>query len=238
MILTAKTQIERRYTVGEVEVRQYNGDKYRIEGHAAVFGKRSADLGGFHETVAPGAFSKTIQEADVRGLWNHDPNYVLGRSAAQTLKLSVDSTGLLYQIDPPDTTWARDLLVSMERGDVSNSSFAFRTIKDDWGLDDEEYPHRSLLEVGLVDVSVVTYPAYPDADSGVGRSAALASIAMRSGRDIEELTPDALKALLTGEPEETRSEPEPIATDTTPVEVWAKRARLWAALEKGTYHPE
>lgn len=222
-------------TAGEVEVRQYDGNKLRIEGYAAMFGKRSHDLGGFHEYVENSAFTKTLNEADVRGLWNHDKNYVLGRSTAGTLQLSTDSTGLHYLIDPPDTTWARDLMVSMERGDVSGSSFSFRTIKDDWSLDENDYPKRSLLEVGLIDVSVVTYPAYPDAPSGV-RDLALAGIAERSGKDVEDLTPEELRALLAG----STGEPDPASDGktegTTPLLIEEIEAAI-ASAEAGLYVP-
>lgn len=214
-----------------MEVRQYDGNKFHIEGYAAVFGKRSQNLGGFREYVEPGAFTKTLAEADVRGLWNHDKNYVLGRSKSGTLNLSTDSTGLHYQIDPPDTTWARDLMISMERGDVSNSSFQFRTIKDDWALDDDDFPKRSLLEVGLVDVSVVTFPAYLDAPSGISRSAALAGIAERAGVDNpEDLTPEELRALLSESTDGVKPEPDDKATTSRQLYMRAELARVEAGL--------
>jgi len=130
-------------------------------GHAAVFDSWSQDLGGFKEIVRAGAFTKTLQEADVRATFNHDPNYVLGRNKAETLTLGEDKEGLAVDIDPPDTTWAKDLRVSMGRGDINQMSFAFRTIKDNWWTEDEE-SKRELLELSLDngDVSIVTYPAY------------------------------------------------------------------------------
>jgi len=135
----------------------------KIVGYAAVFNQLSEDLGGFREKISPGAFRKTIQEADIRALWNHDSNYVLGRNKSGTLKLEEDSHGLRIEITPPETTWAKDLITSMKRGDVDQMSFGFRTIKDRWENDGGRNI-RTLLEVELFDVSPVTYPSYPQTE--------------------------------------------------------------------------
>jgi hypothetical protein len=189
--------IERRFTSGEVEVRQ-RGSETVIEGHAAVFDKLSQNLGGFVERVMPGAFTKTLQEADVRALYNHDENLVLGRNKSGTLDLSEDDTGLYYRITPPNTTYARDLMTVIERGDVSQSSFAFMAIEDEWGLSEQDFPRRDLMQVHLVDVSPVTYAAYLDTDTGTGgRSAALAGLARRAGVPVADLSdPEAIKRVL------------------------------------------
>lgn len=148
----------------------------RIRGHAAVFDSDSEDMGGngirILERVAHGAFSKTLQEADVRALINHDPNLVLGRNKAKTLALAEDERGLAVDIDPPSTQYARDLAVSMERGDVNQMSFAFRAMKDRWEKTKDDATGvttytRTLLEAKLYDVSVVTFPAYPDTDASM-----------------------------------------------------------------------
>jgi HK97 family phage prohead protease len=178
---------ERRFIQNEFEIRsEANG--FIVAGHAAVFDSRSQNLGGFVEDVAHGAFAKTIQEADVRALWNHDANFPLGRNRAGTLRLAEDESGLYYEVDMPDTTYARDLVVSMQRGDVTQSSFGFRVIKDDWGLTEDDFPVRTLKEVALSDVSPVTYPAYLDADSGV------ASRALRRFADSHDLPFEAVAA--------------------------------------------
>ena len=109
---------------------------------------------------------------DVRGLFNHDPNLVLGRTLAGTLTLEDNPpTGLRYIIDPPDVSYANDLRVSMERGDVNQSSFAFRIARggDVWEEDEESgLLIRTITKFsGLYDMSPVTYPAYPSTDSGV-----------------------------------------------------------------------
>ena len=219
--------LERRMTSGEVEVRKHDG-KDVIEGHAAVFDRLSQNLGGFVERVNRGAFKKTITEADVRALMNHDENYVLGRNKSGTLELSEDNSGLYYRISPPDTTYARDLLVVMERGDITQSSFAFYTVEDDWGTTDQDFPLRDLREVKLVDVSPVTYPAYLDADSGVSRMSALAGLAKRSGVPITELV-DAttIRKAITGEKAEGPSD-----THSSEPNRWARRAQFMRDLER------
>lgn len=173
------TSPERRVlALADMEVRvSAEGEAPKITGYGAVFNSPSevmSDMFGlpFREYVAPGAFTRTLKQgADVRALLNHDPNYVLGRSKSGTLRLWEDSKGLGYEVSPPDTQWARDLLATMRRGDIDQSSFAFRTIKDRWGVgkDDagNEIDERWLLEAQLYDVSPVTYPAYPEATSDV-----------------------------------------------------------------------
>ncbi|MDK2986530.1 MAG: uncharacterized protein PWQ96_2174 [Clostridia bacterium] len=140
-----------------------------IEGHAAVFNQWSEELGvwfPFREKVLPGAFTDTIKTDDIRALYNHDVNYVLGRNKAGTLFLEEDDTGLKVRILPPDTQWAKDLLVSIERGDISQMSFGFIVISDRWGTE-EGTDVRELLKVKLYDVSPVTFPAYLQTDVGV-----------------------------------------------------------------------
>lgn len=155
---------EERCVVAGIEVRDVEGAAPKIIGHAAVFNRDSEDM-GFIERVAPGAFARAIAEKqDVRALWNHDRNYVLGRTASGTLALSEDSEGLRYEIDAPDVQWARDLHVSIQRGDVTQSSFAFSVVSEEWRKDDAGKWTRTLKDVDLYDVSPVTYPAYPDTD--------------------------------------------------------------------------
>lgn len=153
----------------EVRVVREDGDEgpRRIEGYAAVFGEWSEDLGGFREQIAPGAFKKTIQESDVRALFNHDANYVLGRSRSGTLSLREDERGLFFSVVPPETSWAHDLMVTMGREDVDQMSFGFETVRDRWEQDAEGMARRTLLEVKLFDVSPVTFPAYPQTSAQV-----------------------------------------------------------------------
>ena len=148
--------VERRYLPAEMRA----DEDGTIEGYAAVFDKWSEDLGWFIERIRQGAFKKTIKESDVRALFNHDPNYVLGRNKAGTLDLKEDDHGLHMRITPPEAGWAADLQESIKRGDIDQGSFGFKTIKDEWDHNAEP-AERELIELALFDVSVVTYPAYP-----------------------------------------------------------------------------
>lgn len=160
-------EIERRsFAVDSLNIEMREDSKPVIRGHAAVFNQLSEDLGGFREQIAPGAFIEAIERDDVRALFNHDANFVLGRTVSKTLRLSEDARGLAIEIDPPDTQAARDLMVSISRGDVSQMSFGF-TIRpggQDWAKDDDGRTIRTLKKVRLFDVSPVTYPAYPQTD--------------------------------------------------------------------------
>ncbi len=157
--------LERRtFGIVELRVEAADGDVVpSISGHAAVFDSLSEDLGGFRERVAPGAFAATIAEDDIRALFNHDPNLVLGRNRAGTLRLAEDDDGLAIGIDPPDTAAARDIVTMIKRGDVTQMSFGFRTISDEFQMVDGEVV-RTLKAVRLFDVSPVTFPAYPQTD--------------------------------------------------------------------------
>lgn len=161
---------EMRCYSGEVRAEQQSDQPTRIIGYGSVFNSRSEPLWGFREIIKPGAFDDVLTN-DVRALFNHDPNFILGRSAANTLALSVDDRGLQYNIVAPDTQTIRDLVIApMMRGDINQSSFAFQVARDgeDWYQDDEGIVIREISKFSrLYDVSPVTYPAYQDADSGV-----------------------------------------------------------------------
>lgn len=152
--------------------RAQDGKPHRLEGHAAVFDSETVIGNWFREVIRAGAFAQSIADKDdVRALWNHDANHVLGRTAAKTLRLKEDDTGLFFSADLPDTQTARDLAVSVDRGDVSQCSFGFelrstdgqRWIAGEKGMLDL----RELLDVKLWDVSPVTFPAYEDTDVGL-----------------------------------------------------------------------
>lgn len=176
------TEIERRsYELQEIQFDTRAENAPVIRGHAAVFNGLSENLGGFRETIAPGAFAEAIERDDVRALLNHDPSIVLGRNTAGTLRLSEDETGLAIEIDPPDTQAGRDLLVSLERRDITQMSFGFSVMPggQDWAEDDDGMTIRTLTSLRLFDVSPVAFPAYPQTD-----------IAAREYRDyLEHRTP-------------------------------------------------
>lgn len=153
--------MERRvFPVQELRVEPGEDGRRKIAGYSAVFDVLSVPLWGFRERIKPGAFAKTIQEADIRALWNHNADYVLGRTRAGTLGLEEDDLGLRVDISPPETQWANDLMVSIDRGDVDQMSFGFEAIQERWLTEGEEQI-RELVEVRLYDVSPVTFPAYP-----------------------------------------------------------------------------
>jgi len=154
-------RVEYRAWATNLELREPDGEPVRIVGYAAVFNQMSGDLGGFREVVAPGAFADSLAD-DVRALWNHDSKFILGRTTNGTLALEEDEHGLLVVIIPPDTQWARDLTVSIRRGDVTQMSFGFRVPEggDTWETREDGTLLRTLRRVELIDVSPVTFPAY------------------------------------------------------------------------------
>lgn len=212
---------EKRYTPGVIEARETDSG-FTIHGHASVFDS-PYELWGFREQVARGAFKKSLKEADVAALWNHDPNVVLGRNKSGTLRLSEDDKGLYYEVDLPDTQAARDLHTLIRRGDVYQSSFAFEIVKEAWDYPkdgDRDLPLRTIKEVRLFDVSPVTYPASPVTDVDVAR--AVRSLAEAMGLDPADAqtVPDLLaRSEATPEPEaepvvdHSDATPEPVAVD-------------------------
>lgn len=161
-----------------------DGKNY-LEGYAARYNVRSGDLGwGMFECLMPGAFTRALAEnQDVRHLVNHDPSLLLGRTKAGTTQLSEDAGGLRFRTLLPDTQLARDLMVSVARGDINECSFGFICRKATWIEETDDkgatIEIRQVQDVDLFDVSTVTYPAYPETNS---------SLAMRT------MFPDGLPA--------------------------------------------
>lgn len=160
--IAAPSQVERR-TVPGGEVRVVPSRIGRITGYAALFDSRSQDLGGFIEIIRPGAFQKVLR-SDVRALFNHDRNFILGRTTSGTLQLEEDERGLLYTIDLPDTAAAEQVHTAVKRGDVSGSSFAFSVEPEGQRWSETGGTQlRELLEIDrLFDVGPVTFPAYTE----------------------------------------------------------------------------
>lgn len=133
-----------------------------IKGHAAIFEEKvSMPFLGFDEMVGKNAFTDTIKKDDVRALFNHDANYVLGRNKSGTLKLKEDERGLAIEIDPPKTQFAKDLMELIDRGDINQMSFAFQIEKEGWEKGKEGKADLRILErVKLYDISIVTFPTY------------------------------------------------------------------------------
>ncbi len=145
------------------------GDEFALVGYAATFNSWSKDLGGFREQIGTTAFARSLRTgADVKALFNHDPNNILGRTKSGTLQLSQDGKGLKFhcQLDK-NSQYHRDLHASVKRGDIDECSFAFTVPAGGQSWTDGPDPEtgkqtalRTLLDVDLIDVSVVTYPAY------------------------------------------------------------------------------
>ena len=146
------------------------GELPSITGYAALF-DTPADLGYFTESIAEGAFKASIDRGDdVRALFNHDVNLIIGRTSAKTLELREDEKGLFCRIIPPDTSLGRDLVVSIERGDISQMSFGFYIEREESSYKDGKKPHFTILEARLFDVSPVTFPAYEETKVEIERS--------------------------------------------------------------------
>ena len=163
---------EFRFIGGEIELRGQPGAGAVISGYGAVYGSPITIGRRFHEVIAPTAFKKSLREGEVRSYFNHDPSWPLARTANKSLVLSSDEHGLHYESTLPETQQARDLYALIERGDVSGSSFAFETIKQDLAQAEKEgdLPTRTLKEVKLYEVGPVSEPAYEATDVTVQRA--------------------------------------------------------------------
>jgi len=156
----------RRFTA-QSEIRAADDGK-TLEGYAARFGVWTRIL-WWDEQVKRGAFTKTLGEQDIRALFNHDRNMVLGRNKAGTLELAEDKKGLLYSVVLPDSR--RDVIESVARGDVTQSSFGFDVIKEETKRSEGDEPDKvTLVEVRLYDVSPVTFAAYEQTEGLVVRA--------------------------------------------------------------------
>jgi HK97 family phage prohead protease len=161
------TNIERRF-ISAAEIR-VSGDKEPIiDGYAGLVNTDSAELrtsrGTFIERIVPGAFADAIGRSDIRALFNHNPDYVLGRVSAGTLTVEEDARGMKIRNTPPDTQVARDLVTSMRRGDITQMSFSFHVAKggDRFEMRGSKV-YRTITKFDQIDdVSPVTYPAYAD----------------------------------------------------------------------------
>ncbi len=158
-----KKEIERRFISEPIEIEERAESKRSITGYAAMFNKDSEDFGGWIERIAPGAFDEVMNDP-AAVLFNHDPNLILARNGV-TATLEVDSKGLKYRFDAPDTQLGNDLLYLIRNKTIDKSSFAFTTKEVKWSEPDNKKDPavRTIMKVErLYDVSPVTYPAYPD----------------------------------------------------------------------------
>ncbi|MDI6547295.1 HK97 family phage prohead protease [Bacillus subtilis] len=158
---------QRTFHISGLEIRSLDEQEEtpQITGYGAVFNS-PANIGGmFTEVIAPGAFSRALaNQSDVRALFNHNWDYVLGRTRSGTLTLEEDDKGLKFTVTPPATSWASDLRSSMERGDINQCSFGFNVMKDEWNYETEPVT-RTIQEVELFEISVVAFPAYEETEA-------------------------------------------------------------------------
>jgi uncharacterized protein len=172
-------ELEMRLTKLPVQLRA-TGSRRAVGGYAAVFDSPSENLGGFTEIVDDRAFNKSSgdQWPGVVCRFQHLDTMLLGTTAARTLRLAIDQTGLFYEVDLPETR--ADTFELVSRGDVYSSSFAFQAYDDEWGFRDGT-ALRTLLSVRLIDVAPVVNPAY------INTSAGLRSLARHVGAPIEDV---------------------------------------------------
>ncbi len=136
-----------------------------LRGHAAVFGQY-AELPGHLEALSDTAFRAVLNDktTDVRALFNHDPSMLLGRQSSGTLRVGVDSKGLPFEVDLPNTTAGNDVRELAERGDLTGASFGFVPGEDEWSSHEGRRLRTHTSVARLVDVSPVTFPAYDGTD--------------------------------------------------------------------------
>lgn len=169
--------IERRIFSGEIraaDLGSVTGGRV-IGGYAAKYNELSEIIGNFREKIAPGFFDG-VHAFDMRALVNHNPDHVLARSTSGTLKLFPDAIGLRVEITPPAAQWANDLLESIQRGDINQMSFAFtmppNKAGETWQKDGDSYIRTLIKPARLFEVSIVTFPAYPQTSAAVNSEVA------------------------------------------------------------------
>ena len=159
--------------IEDVRVSTAEDGSHSVSGYAIVFNSPSVDLGGFTEIVAPGALARTLLEnPDVLCLRDHKPEMLLGRTKAGTLSLSTDDKGLRFTCNLPNTTTANDLAANLQRQDIDSCSFGMQVVDDKWVSDSAGNVVRTLLDINVFEISVVSFPAY-EATSASIRTAPL-----------------------------------------------------------------
>jgi len=195
--MSAERREYREFEMDKLEVRAAEGEDApkKIIGHGAVYNKLSVDLGGFKELFEPGTFAESIKRDDIRSLRDHTPTYILGRTKAGTLELKEDERGVYYEVVVPETSYADDLLISIERGDVTGCSIMFQVDGEKgerWFLEGKEVDaidafmamwdekkhkiERHVNKARLYDIGPVTFPAYPQTDVKARSLAAVAGL--------------------------------------------------------------
>lgn len=168
-----KVEKEVRNLILPIEIRAEESDdnKKAIVGYAAIYNSPTTirDWWGdeFLEEIAQGAFEKSLNEDNVRALYNHNPDHILGATKSGTLKLISDSKGLRYELELPNTQVANDLYESVKRKDIEGNSFGFKVRSDVWSKveqEGKEIMKRTLTDVKLIEISPTPFPAYSDTE--------------------------------------------------------------------------
>lgn len=146
---------------------EQNEDKKVISGYAAVFEKLSIPMWGFKEKIQRGAFEKSLKSNNVKALWNHNRDLVLGSKDAATLTLAEDEKGLRFEIVLPDTQAGRDAYVLVKRGDVNQMSFGFNVKGQIWDETDPKNVIRTITEADMHEISLTPFPAYKQTSAKV-----------------------------------------------------------------------
>lgn len=176
----AKTKETRTFDITKLSTRDATEEQpSKITGYAAVFNSKTTIGGWFDEVIEPGAFARSLSEnSDIRALFNHNWDNVLGRTKSGTLRLEEDEKGLKFEIELPNTSVGRDLAESMARGDINQCSFGFWITEENWDYNVEP-ALRTIKEVELYEISVVSIPAYDDTEVSLVRSKEI-------GKEIEQ----------------------------------------------------
>jgi HK97 family phage prohead protease len=157
MSTTEKRRAPEQRTI-DVDVESLDTRGRTVHGYAALYNTLSEDLGGYREQLATGAFAPVVND-DVRALLNHSPNEVLGRTKAGTLRLFDEERGLRFELDLPSSPVGENVREAVRRGDLDGASFRFEVGEEDWAGE-----VRTIKTVkALRDVTLATYPAYPEA---------------------------------------------------------------------------
>ena len=160
----------RTFDITNLSTRDVTENNSRIvTGYAAVFNSRTLLWEGLEEVISPSAFSKALSNSDVRCLFYHDWGKVLGRTKSGTLRLEEDERGLKFEVELPNTTDANNLIESMSRGDIDQCSFGFIPTEETWDYNTDPVL-RTVNEVELFEVSIVSLPAYEDTEATLARS--------------------------------------------------------------------
>jgi len=157
---------------GKLQTRAASGSSPgKVIGLAAAFDSETVIAGQFREVIRPGAFTESLNTADVRALFNHNSGALLGRQSAGNLNVWESSRGLEFELALPNTTLGRDTWELVRSGNLTGMSFGFAVQSERWSDQRTALPLRELLAVDLMEISIVTWPAYDATSVSVERQA-------------------------------------------------------------------